>query len=207
MYLTGEVTEFVDWNEFSSGCQLGKDAIELAYWLRNLQIGVKIGDKKYAPVRQLTAALLEKGMLVAGTYKKDNQGVDFFEVLGVTDVDVKYGEGGPVFDSVKQAREKYDLKNMREMESFDGDLPYGHRLRLWARDLTPAMKDVGYEEEGAWYYLYKGRWSRGSGAEQLSLVLLEEVPETDEEFEARKQGEFDESVKGIDPENAWAIVP
>ena len=130
-------------------------------------------DRTYKAVKRLNGTQLKRGDVVLARYNSFNQGVDICKVIGVTDMESKYGEGGVKFNSVKEAMQHYDVRNLKGLEALSKDMEYGHGCYLYVED----MEDVEHQHKrGPWYYLMDGRWCRGSGAEKLSFALLEEVP-------------------------------
>lgn len=126
------------------------------------QVNMKVG-------RQLRGNQLEAGMKVACYYNSTNEGVDTVEILGFTDNEVQYGKGDIKFKTIKEVFAKYGVKSLQELEQFERDMfAYGYYTYLYARDLQPSFPRY----RGPWYYLFEGRWSRGSGAERLSFVEL-----------------------------------
>ena len=119
---------------------------------------------------------LAKGMKVAGIYRATNAGLDFYEVLGVTDDTQKYGEGGVAFDSVKECMAAKGVKSLKALEELQRKNEYGMSSYLVVRDIVTG-------EEGPWFYLFGGRWCRGSGAEALTFITITAeapAPEGDE---------------------------
>lgn len=148
----------------------------------NAPKGYQIGN----PVR---GNMLSKGMKLAASYNQYNHGTDFVEVVGVTGNDTEYGEGGPKFDSVKEALQSHGVRSLKALEELDRqsdkDRGYGHHTYLCVKEIKP---DGTEGESGCWYYLFEGRWARGSGAEKLSFRVLEPAPVEDEDsFEERPQ--------------------
>ena len=137
----------------------------------------------------LTGSSLAKGMLVEASYNSSNQGTDVVEILGVSDNKSQYGDGGVKYDSVKEAMRAAGVKSLKAMEELDSQNEYGFSHRLWVKVLaheggakflrgnrkyevqwnSPAEQA---DNTGPYYYLYEGRWARGSGAEKLSFRTL-----------------------------------
>ena len=108
---------------------------------------------------------LKRGMKLAAFYNAVNEGVDYIEVLGFTGNDQKYGEGGVKYNSAKHMLQANSVKTLKHLETKDNTREYGYHHYMVAKDLEEG-------NEGPWYYLYNGRWSRGSGAEALSFKEL-----------------------------------
>jgi hypothetical protein len=102
------------------------------------------------------ATALKKGMRVLAQYKSYNEGEDRVEVLGIAKGNS--GEGGVEFDSVRDAMKAAGVTSLRALEGMD--------------DYFLVVRDLPYGDSGPWYYLFKGRWCRGSGAERLTFTLL-----------------------------------
>lgn len=119
--------------------------------------------------------LLKRGMKVAASYNSTNQGTDYVEILGFTNNKAKYGESGVQFNSVKDIfRSLRGVSSLKGLEEYDDKNEYGYSHYMVVRDLEDG-------QSGPWYYLYKGRWSRGSGAEALSFREIGFAPvESDE---------------------------
>lgn len=124
--------------------------------------------KVYQAVKPVRGNTLKAGMLLLATYNQFNTGADLVEVLGFTDTDVAYGEGGVVFKDVKDVFKKEGVSSLKALEIKQNLNEYGHHTYM-------VVRDVDGGDSGARYYLFEGRWSRGSGAEALSFTLMEEV--------------------------------
>lgn len=132
-------------------------------WLNGKKVSVQATG-------QVKTTNLKKGMRLGCAYNSTNTGVEFVEILGLTDADDKYGESGKVrFDSVKDAMAHYKVGSLAGLEKLDK--PEGEH------EDTPRLvcKDLNDNSTGAWYYLYKGRYVRGSGAEALTFYEFAEI--------------------------------
>lgn len=146
---------------------------------KELQYGMdtfRVKDKEYKAVKAVKVSELTPGMLVLGAYNKYNQGIDLYEFLGFTDDTTKYGDqfekhGKIAFKTAKEMLKHYKVKTFKELEELQRKNEYGYGSYM-------CMRDVESNETGAWFYLFKGRWTRGSGAEPLSFTQVKEVPYT-----------------------------
>jgi hypothetical protein len=75
------------------------------------------------------------------------------------------------------------VKSLADLETKQDLLEYGFHSYMVCKDLNDG-------QEGPWFYLHDARWSRGSGAEALSFVLMEEV--TPEVLEKDRQAKAEE---------------
>jgi hypothetical protein len=160
--------EAVNINELSSGDLRSKDAIEKSWNVMRGDEPLIVGSKTYKAKGPLKGTQLKKGMIVLATYNEVNQGTNLFEILGVTGDDKEYGKAGVKYDSVKEALIDIGAKTLKELNEIQDKKKYGYSSYLFVKDLESG-------KSGPWFYLYKGRWSRGSGAEKLSFVLMEET--------------------------------
>ena len=120
--------------------------------------------------KQVRGNMIRRGMKLAASYKSMNQGTDFIEVLGFTNNKEKYGESGVQFNSVKDIfRSLRGVSSLKALEAYNDQNEYGHSHYM-------VIKDLQDGRSGPWYYLYNGRWSRGSGAEALSFHELNFAP-------------------------------
>lgn len=122
---------------------------------------------------------LQKGMKVVAYYNDTNEGVDVVEILGVTNNNALHGAGGVAFSSVKEMLKFHGVKTLEQVDTLDRESDskhdgWGYHTYLYTRDLTLE------QDSGAWYYIFEGRWCRGSGAEALSFVEL--IPTGDDEY-------------------------
>jgi len=134
------------------------------------RISVRLSNgREYHAGAKLNGTQLVKGMLVAAAYSSTNQGCDLYEILGVSGTDQKYGEGGVKYNSVAEALRDNKASNLTQLQAVEDDVEkekgYGHGFYLWVRDLDS-------RDQGPWFYLYRGRWARGSGAEPLSFLQV-----------------------------------
>jgi len=89
---------------------------------------------------------------------------DLFKFTGVSDAEQKYGESGPVFDDLKSAKAKYNLKNIKDISNMDSKAngrEYGQHLYLCG--------EFEGGDAGCYYYPFGSSWVRGSGADRLSF--------------------------------------
>jgi hypothetical protein len=181
MKLFKEINESVALKHLQSGFLKSPRSIDAAKAVANGDDSVALNNgKHYLAVKQLAGRALKKGMVVLAKYNTFNQGVDIVKILGVTGDENKHGTGGIKFDSVKEAMDHYGVKTVKELEEKQRKNDYGHTSHLMVEDMEDVEKDQ--YKRGPWYYLSGGRWVRGSGAEPLSFVLLEEVePEDDDD--------------------------
>jgi hypothetical protein len=122
----------------------------------------------YKAVKRLRAPALAKGMVVLAYYDAGNAGSDLYEILGFTGDEEKYGEGGVKFDTAKEVYKNYGVKNLDTLEKHQDKNGHGYSTYL-------TVKDLNRDESGPWFYAFQGRWSRGSGAEPLSFILMEKI--------------------------------
>ena len=122
--------------------------------------------------RSVRGNTLKRGMLLAADYNRVNKGTDYIEILGVTGNEEKYGEGGVKYNSVRECLQANGVRSLKQLEEKDQENEYGYDHYLVAKDLLDGRS-------GPWYYLYNGRWSRGSGAEPLSFTEIHYVPKQD----------------------------
>jgi len=121
-------------------------------------------------IRKVPYKSLKVGGVYGESYHRYNTGYDVFIFDGFSDVTPKYGEGGPMFQNIKEVQDKYGVRNMDDIENIEKllDMKYGHGIYLCTTSLTMGMS-------GCYYYVSEGRWSRGSGAEPLTFWEVERV--------------------------------
>lgn len=169
MFYDESLSEALKIHALNSGAMHSKSAKDAVRAVMSKRENVIAGDKEYKAFSlKLDHDDLEKGQIVLASYSSTNQGAQVYEILGFTDDDKKYGDGGVKFDSVKDLLKAKGVATLKELEALQNKNEYGLRSYIVVRDLDD-------KEEGPWFYLYKGSWSRGSGAEKLSFVLLKEV--------------------------------
>lgn len=124
--------------------------------------------KGYELGKVIQGKRLARGMKVAASYDQTNQGTDFVEILGVTGNDETHSEQVK-YNSVMEALRANNVRTLAELEQIDRQADkekgYGHHHYLCVKDLKDG-------DTGCWYYLFRGRWARGSGAEKLSFREL-----------------------------------
>lgn len=126
------------------------------------------------PGSKVTADKLVKGKHYFAFYKNGGHSrTELFKFTGVSDAEQAYGESGPVFDDLKSAKQKYNVKSTKEianMDHKDQGRKYGETIRLCG------VWEGG--DAGCYYYASGASWTRGSGADRLSFY--EAVPATNE---------------------------
>ena len=168
------VKYYAELKDMSSGMWKSGVTIENVREFFNGIIGVKLKNRKgrvrkFVVERRIKTTSLKKGMIVAASYNRYNQGMDIYEFLGVTDDMSKYGEHPKkVFSSVRECLKFYNVKTLKQLEDLQSTTEYGKASYLLVKDLESG-------KSGPWFYLFKGRWSRGSGAEPLSFAKLIEI--------------------------------
>jgi len=138
---------------------------------------VKVKDLYYYFVKPIRVSQMVAGQIYGDSYKKFNSGYDVIIFNGFTDMDDKYGNSNIVkFKSAKELLTAYGVRSWKALEAKQKELAkeryaaddYGHESYMSATDLET-------KDSGAWYYLFEGRWVRGSGAEPLTFWEVEEV--------------------------------
>ena len=156
-------------SELSSGMMRSRQAINNVQSVRHgtiLDIENKDILESYTAQRNIQGRTVAKGMVVLASYNAYNQGANLYEVLGFTGDDHKYGKGDVMFDSVKDIFKHYGVKSLKVLEELQNKNEYGKSSYMVVRDLHSG-------DEGAWFYIFEGRWCRGSGAEPLSFTLMQ----------------------------------
>ena len=127
----------------------------------------------FKPIKSIKSTELKPGDIFLGSYNAYNQGADIYEFLGITDDSTKYGESFKksnkiAFKTVRDCLKYYKVSSLKALEELQNENEYGYHSYMCVKDLLNG-------DSGAWFYLFKGRWSRGSGAEPLSFTLLEKI--------------------------------
>lgn len=178
MKLFKQINEAVELADLQSNWLKSPKSTDAAKAVANGEDSVKLSNgKTYRATKRLTGKDIQKGQVVLARYNTYNQGVDICKILGVTGDEEKYGAGGIKFASVKDALRHYNVKTLPQLEALQDQNEYGYHSYLYVED----MEDVesAKAKRGPWYYIDEGRWCRGSGAEKLSFMLMEEVEEDD----------------------------
>lgn len=151
------LNEMADISKFNSGWLKEPEAKALVKAFRAGEVTAEVNGQSYKASKKVTATSLKKGQVVFGSYNSTNQGAQIYEILGF-----QAGDDGPTFDTVKQLLAHYEVVSLRELEAKNS----GAKL---------VVKDIADGSQGPWFYIYKGSWARGSGAEKLSFVEVEKV--------------------------------
>ena len=81
--------------------------------------------------------------------------------LGFSDIDYKYGEGGPQFKNLKEVKQHFNVRNLSQLENVGNDLEYGHKVYALFQTTDEAHN---YD----WtVYLFNGKWCYGTSADVL----------------------------------------
>ncbi len=160
----GKLGEMAKIGDFSSGAWGNRERAlaNVSDFRRGYEAADMRNGDKYIGIRNLTGVALSKGQIVLAAYNEYNQGADVYEILG-------FNLGGKnedevVFSSVKELLSHAGYKSLAALDAAGGD------ARM-------VVKDLDSGESGGWFYIYKGRWARGSGAEKLSFILAKKVEE------------------------------
>lgn len=164
-----DLTEMAASHKFSSGFMKSSDAKQM---VRDFKDGketyeFKNGDT-YKFVKSVAGNKLEKGMVVMASYNSTNQGAQIYEIKGFTDAVEKYGESGVKFDSIDAVFKANKVTSLKALMDLEDKNEYGRHTYM-------VVKDLEDNDEGAWFYLYKGSWARGSGAEKLTFYVVTKV--------------------------------
>ena len=164
-----DLNEMASSRSFNSGFMQAKAAKEL---VKSFRAGGETFDMlngdSYTAKKAIQGNKLEKDQIVFASYSSTNQGAQIYKIIGFTSDDEKYGDGGVKFNSAKELLAHYKVSSLKELEELQDKNEYGKQSYL-------VVKDLGDGDEGPFFYLHKGRWSRGSGAEPLSFTLVEKV--------------------------------
>lgn len=162
------INEILKIRELNSDAMHSKKAIDNVKAITSKKETVIAGDKEYKIIRSVAHTDLAKGMVVLASYRSTNQGAQVYEILGFTDDTEVYGNGGVKFSSVKDLLKAKGVNTLKDLNKLQNKNEYGYHSYMVAKDLDD-------KDQGPWFYLYNGFWSRGSGAEKCSFWLLEEI--------------------------------
>ena len=164
-----KVIEAIEVKDLSSGFIKSPKAKAKVKDITSGKETVMVDKKEYASTGQAVRHIdLKKDMIVLASHDKYNQGAQVYEILGFTGTEKKYGDGGVKFNSIKDVMNDEGVKTLNELEDKQNENEYGFHTYM-------VVKDLDSNEEGPWFYLFKGKMSYGSGAEPLSFWLMEEV--------------------------------
>jgi len=137
---------------------------------------IKLFDGEYKYANNVLANQLEQDMLLGVAWSSSSApGFDYVKLLGVYAVHVSISHDmhmEHLHHSVKEALKSIDATSLANI---DPDF----QIRLFTEDL----EGEGHRDSGDWYYLHKGRFCRGSGADSLTF------------FEIRQADQFERSSR------------
>lgn len=169
MMISMPVHEMASAREFNSGAWKSDSAKNRVAQFRGGEetFDLSNGDK-YEAVGPVSGSALKAGDIVLASYSSTNQGAQLYQVIGFTGDDAKYGEGGVKFKSAKEMLDHYKVTSLKALHDLQDKNEYGKHSYL-------VVKDLDDGDEGPWFYIYKGRWARGSGAEQLTFTKAKKI--------------------------------
>jgi hypothetical protein len=140
---------------------------------KNLEEGLAVGETikysgvEYKSLGPVKGDKLAKDMMILGVSGSSKHGHNnFFTVVGFTDSNISHSET-PVFDTVKEVYEHEGVTSLKALNDKQDQKPYGKCTYMVCEDLKDGMTFTAY--------LYKGRWSVGSGADPLSCTRIEKA--------------------------------
>lgn len=111
---------------------------------------------------------MKPGNVYGGSYYQVNSGYEIFTFNGYTDVE---GKTDVIFTDIRQIFKKHGVSSLKGLEELEiqskGKINFGMNCTIRNFDDT--------EMTGSYFYIFEGRWCRGSGAEKLSFWEVEEV--------------------------------
>ena len=126
---------------------------------------IRLLDGLYKYVEPIKAIFLKKGDKIgAGWVGNGTYGFDFVEILGVYALDaVMEHKNLPhhIHHNVREALESVDARSLTNIDTRE------HSIRLLCKSLEGDDDSVG-----DWYYVFNGRFCRGSGANPLSFFEI-----------------------------------
>ena len=163
-----QITE-KSWGGFGRGRVQGQDILQ-------------VGNRYFRFLSPITYRSMQAGQLYGDSYHATNAGYDVFTFLGYSDMDGKHGEGGVKFQTIQEVFQKYKVRGLNELSEKCDRLAkrryptdsYGHDIYMWEEFVTSEDSSLK-EKPGGYYYIFNGRWCRGSGAEALTFWNVEEV--------------------------------
>jgi predicted phosphatase len=173
LYLSKEA-----WQSTPEGGSVSPEEIKRAFWGYTKDAKVEEGDilrvgrrsfyrfKNRIPYKKMVA-----GRVYGGSYYQYNSGYDVFIFNGFSDFSKKYrrDDAPPSFSTIQEVFTKYKVRSLKELErmKWDGDYDDGVNMNV------TILGDNLWT--GSPYYIFEGRFTRGSGAEKLSFWEVEEV--------------------------------
>ena len=130
-----------------------------------------VESTKLVPGQIVKSADLKVGETYFCYYRNAGQNFSqIFKFTGFSDAEKKYGKSGPVFNTLKDVKNKYNIKNMKDLEQLSDQegRDYGQNIYMCGK-----FEDGS---EGCFFYAYKGSWVRGSGADKLTFYSAVNQP-------------------------------
>jgi hypothetical protein len=152
------LTEMAKASSFMGGAFKRRQAREMiqAFKAGEETFDLSNGDS-YKAAKKLNGGALQAGMVVFAVHDKYNTGAQLYEILGFSEgsdrEDVKY-------KSVKEAYKAHGVSSLKALED---------------KEVRLVVKDLEDGDTGAFFYIFEGRWSYGSGAEPLTFIQVEKA--------------------------------
>ena len=124
--------------------------------------------KKYKAGSPVKFSQLTPGDIVYYTYRNGGRvNSEVFKFEGFSNMEEKYGDSGVKFRTWKDLANHYKVSNLAAAKALSDEKEYGYGFYMCG--------DFGGGDKGCYFYIYKGGWVRGSGADKISMTRAVEV--------------------------------
>ena len=135
------------------------------------EIAVKIKGHTFLAKGRVAGKSIKKEKYYLAYYNRLDKYAEIFRCTGFSDAEVKYGEGGPKFNNLAGIMERAGVKGLKELEEKENSKAHGFETYMGGE----FFNFDNSVDSGCHYYLYNGRWSRGSMAERLSFIEVRKI--------------------------------
>ena len=129
----------------------------------------------YRLISKIPYKQLVPGTKYADSYNRFNDGMEIMVFNG-------FSSEGKIYSSMGEIFAKYGVRSLRALEDMKADVK---------------MNCSDNKHTGNWFYIFEGRWSRGSGAEALTFWSIEEVVLPHDDLSTHIIGEQKRAVRRI----------
>jgi len=177
----------LSWQELTEGGEVSVDEIMKAVNTHSEAMPGNIirphPTEFYRLISKIPYKQLVPGTKYADSYNRFNDGMEIMVFNG-------FSSEGKLYSSMGEIFAKYGVRSLRALEDMKADV---------------RMNCSDGKHTGNWFYIFEGRWSRGSGAEALTFWSIEEVVVPHDDLSEHIIGEQKRAIRRILGDAAYTM--